>query len=67
MYEIKRVDIHTRKDGRVIVHGENGEPLSDENDELEDVVETMEQRRLLLKNAKYFADEELSKCKEKSK
>ncbi|KAI9325908.1 SWIRM domain-containing protein [Zopfochytrium polystomum] len=50
------VNINDLKDGRVIVHGEDGEPLSDQSDD-DDKVDM----RLLAKNAKFFADEELAK------
>ncbi|KAJ3334364.1 hypothetical protein HDU76_000057 [Blyttiomyces sp. JEL0837] len=48
------------RDGRVIVHGEDGRPLSDDGDDLK-YQDLQEERRLLAKNAKYFADSELEK------
>ncbi|KAJ3404959.1 hypothetical protein CcCBS67573_g07006 [Chytriomyces confervae] len=53
------VDPSELRDGRTIVHGEDGRPLSDE--EPMSAADIEEERRMLLKNARYFADEELAK------
>ncbi|KAI9341682.1 hypothetical protein BDR26DRAFT_894962 [Obelidium mucronatum] len=53
------VDRSELTDGRTIVHGEDGKPLSDE--EPISAADIAEERRLMIKNAKYFTDEELMK------
>ncbi|ORY43379.1 hypothetical protein BCR33DRAFT_785750 [Rhizoclosmatium globosum] len=53
------VDKSELGDGRTIVHGEDGKPLSDE--EPMTAADIAEEKRLMMKNAKYFTDEELMK------
>ncbi|KAI8614287.1 SWIRM domain-containing protein [Chytriomyces sp. MP71] len=55
------VDESDLRDGRTIVHGEDGRPISDDEGPALTAAEIQEERRLLLKNAKYFTDEELIK------
>ncbi|KAJ3022326.1 UNVERIFIED_CONTAM: Myb-like, SWIRM and MPN domains 1 [Siphonaria sp. JEL0065] len=55
------VDKSELRDGRTIVHGEDGRPLSDEEEIPISAADIAEERRLMIKNAKYFADEELMK------
>ena len=56
----KRISRSELQDGKTIKHDDEGNPLSEE--EQEDENEKMEISRLFAKNAKYFADEELEKC-----